>query len=67
MSVFHYLKMRPWFGASLFIERSWERFDQSGRLTDEPTRERLQAVISGFVDYCALLPRTRPRSGQAEI
>jgi chromate reductase, NAD(P)H dehydrogenase (quinone) len=63
VSVFRYLKMRPWFGAALFIDRSWERFDQSGRLTDEPTRERLQAVISGFADYCALLPRTRPTEG----
>ena len=60
VSVFRFLKMRPWFGEPLFIDRSWERFDQNGRLTDEPTRERLQAVISGFADYCARLPRMRP-------
>ncbi len=63
VSVFHYLKMRPWFGESLFIDRSWERFDESGRLTDEPTRGRLQAVIGGFSNYCAKLPRTRPGEG----
>jgi chromate reductase, NAD(P)H dehydrogenase (quinone) len=63
VSVFRYLKMRPWFGESLFIDRSWERFDESGRLTDEPTRERLQAVIGGFFDHCAKLPRTRPEDG----
>jgi chromate reductase, NAD(P)H dehydrogenase (quinone) len=60
LSVFRYLKMRPWFGEPLFIDRSWERFDHSGRLTDEPTRERLQMVVSGFAAYCAQLPRTRP-------
>ena len=60
VSVFRFLKMRPWFGEPLFIDRSWERFDQNGRLTDEPTRERLQAVISGFADYCIQLPRMRP-------
>jgi chromate reductase len=60
VSVFRFLKMRPWFGEPLFIDRSWERFDQDGRLTDEPTRERLQAVISGFAEYCIQLPRTRP-------
>ena len=60
MSVFRYLKMRPWFGEPLFIDRSWERFDQSGRLTDEPTRERLHAIVRGFAAHCAELPRTRP-------
>ena len=60
MSVFRYLKMRPWFGEPLFIDRSHERFDESGRLTDEPTRERLGAVVMGFADHCARLPR-RPR------
>ena len=63
VSVFRYLKMRPWFGEPLFIDRSWERFDESGRLTDEPTRERLQAVIGGFFDHCAKLPRTPPEEG----
>jgi chromate reductase, NAD(P)H dehydrogenase (quinone) len=65
ITVFRYLKMRPWFGEPLFVERSFERFDQSGRLTDEPTRERLKAVVDGFAEHCARLPR-RPlqqRSG----
>jgi chromate reductase, NAD(P)H dehydrogenase (quinone) len=60
LSVFRYLKMRPWSGEPLFIDRSWEQFDQSGRLTDPSTRERLQAVVSGFAAHCAQLPRTRP-------
>jgi chromate reductase, NAD(P)H dehydrogenase (quinone) len=57
ITVFRYLKMRPWFGAPLFVERSFERFDASGRLTDEPTRERLQVVVDGFAEHCARLPR----------
>jgi chromate reductase len=61
LTVFRYLKMRPWFGVPLFIERSKERFDESGRLTDEPTRERLRAVVVGFADHCARLPRTRTK------
>ncbi len=60
VAVFRYLKMRPWFGHSLFVDRSWERFDQDNRLTDEATRKQLRAVVGGFADYCAQLPRARP-------
>jgi chromate reductase len=59
VAVFRYLKMRPWFGHSLFVDRSRERFDQDNRLTDEETREQLRAVVGGFADYCAQLPRAR--------
>jgi NAD(P)H-dependent FMN reductase len=59
VAVLRYLKMRPWFGHSLFVDRSWERFDQDNRLTDEVTREQLRAVVGGFADYCAQLPRAR--------
>ena len=59
VAVFRYLRMRPWFGHSLFVERSWERFNQDNRLTDEATREQLRAVVGGFADYCAQLPRAR--------
>ena len=61
VAVFRYLKMRPWFGHSLFVDRSRERFDQDNRLTDEATREQLRAVVGGFADYCAQLPRARAR------
>ncbi len=60
LTVFRYLKMRPWFGEPLFIERSGERFDADGRLTDEPTRERLRAVVVGFAGFCTQFPRKRP-------
>jgi chromate reductase, NAD(P)H dehydrogenase (quinone) len=63
LNTFRYLKMRPWFGETLFIDRSVERFDEAGRLTDEPSRRRLQEVVTAFARYCAQLPRRRP--GQA--
>ena len=59
VAVFRYLKMRPWFGNSLFVDRSSEWFDPDNRLTDEATREQLRAVVGGFADYCAQLPRVR--------
>jgi NAD(P)H-dependent FMN reductase len=61
MAVFRYLKMRPWLGDTLFVDRIWERFDYDNHVIDEATRERLQKLISGFADYCERLPRSRDR------
>lgn len=61
LSVFRFLKMRPWFGQSLYVERAQERFDEHNRLTDDATREQLLAVMTGFAAHCAQLPRVRPR------
>jgi chromate reductase, NAD(P)H dehydrogenase (quinone) len=61
LTVFRYLKMRPWFDEPLFVERSGERFDERGHLTDEPTRDRLRTVVRGFSSYCTRLPRRRPQ------
>jgi chromate reductase, NAD(P)H dehydrogenase (quinone) len=61
LSVFRFLKMRPWFGQSLYLDRAQERFDEDNRLTDEAVREQLREVITGFAAYCAQLPRARPR------
>jgi NAD(P)H-dependent FMN reductase len=60
LSVFRFLKMRPWFGQSLYVDRAQERFDDRNRLTDEATREQLLAVITGFATHCAQVPRVRP-------
>lgn len=60
LSVFGFLKMRPWFGQSLYLDRAQERFDENNRLTDEATREQLLQVITGFAAHCAQLPRVRP-------
>lgn len=37
---------------SLFAARAWTLFDDEGRLTDEATREQLQTVVEGFVEFC---------------
>ena len=60
LSVFRFLKMRPWFGQSLYVDHAQERFDEHNRLTDEATREQLLAVVTGFAAHCAQLPRSRP-------
>lgn len=60
LSVFRFLKMRPWFGQGLYVDRAHERFDEHNRLTDEASREQLLAVVTGFAAHCAQLPRIRP-------
>lgn len=60
LSVFRFLKMRPWFGQSLYLDRAHERFDEDNRLTDEATRAQLRAVVTGFAAHCARLPRVPP-------
>ena len=59
LSVFRYLKMRPWFEQWLFVDRSAERFDQESRLTDEATREQLRNLVTRFATHSAQHPRTR--------
>jgi chromate reductase, NAD(P)H dehydrogenase (quinone) len=59
VSVFRYLRMRPWFDQWLFVDHSGERFDQDSRLIDEAIREQLRTMVTAFVTYCAQLPRTR--------
>src|SRR3954465_14273080 len=58
ISVFRYLKMRPWLEQWLFVDRSAERFDQESRLVDAATRQPLRTVVTSFATYCARLPRT---------
>ena len=59
LSVLRFLKMRPWFGQSLYVDRAQERFDEHNHLTDEATRAQLRAVVGGFAAHCAQLPRSR--------
>jgi chromate reductase, NAD(P)H dehydrogenase (quinone) len=59
LSVFRFLKMRPWYGESLYVDRAHERFDEHNRLADETTRAQLRAVVVGFASHCTALPRTR--------
>jgi NAD(P)H-dependent FMN reductase len=60
LSVFRFLKMRPWFGQSLYVDRAQDRFDEQNRLADEAIREQLRAVVTGFTAHCVQLPRRRP-------
>jgi NAD(P)H-dependent FMN reductase len=61
LPVLRYLRMRPWSGHTLYVDRARERFDADGRLTDEADRAQLRAVVTGFAAHCAEAPRTRPR------
>jgi chromate reductase len=59
MSVFRYLRVRPWSDHALYVDHARERFDEHHRLWHEPTREQLRAVVTGFAAHCAALPRMR--------
>jgi NAD(P)H-dependent FMN reductase len=59
LPVFRFLKMRPWFGQSLYVDHAGERFDERNRLTDDATRAQLRAVVTGFATHCIQLPRNR--------
>ena len=59
MSVFRYLRMRPWSDQALYVDRARDRFDEHGRLCHSATSEQLRAVVTGFAAHCAALPRTR--------
>ena len=60
MSVFRYLRVRPWSDHALYVDHARERFDEHRRLRHEATREQLRAVVTGFAAHCAALPRRRP-------
>ena len=59
ISVFRYLKMRPWFGQYFFLDRARERFDDAGHLTDEMMRNELEMLVSEFAAHCVEQPRSR--------
>ncbi len=62
LSVFRFLKMRPWFGSTLYVDRAGERFDEHNRLIDEALRAQLQAVVTGFAAHCTDVPRNQDRT-----
>jgi NAD(P)H-dependent FMN reductase len=61
LPVVRYLKMRLWSGHMLYAARAWELFDDEDHLTDDSTRDQLRAVVQGFAQHCAHVPRTRPQ------
>ena len=41
-----------WSGGRMIVSGASRLFDPDGRLTDEPTRERLKKFIEGFAAFC---------------
>jgi chromate reductase, NAD(P)H dehydrogenase (quinone) len=48
LPVIRTLGMRPWFDERLLVFEARKMFDESGRLADVPTRERLTKFVSGY-------------------
>jgi NAD(P)H-dependent FMN reductase len=53
LPVLRILGTRPWFGTRLTVARANTLFDADGRLTDDATRQQLQAFVQGFADFVA--------------
>jgi NAD(P)H-dependent FMN reductase len=48
LPVLRTLRMRPWFGAPLYVSAAASVFDAEGRLVDADVRARLQQLLSDF-------------------
>jgi chromate reductase, NAD(P)H dehydrogenase (quinone) len=59
LPVLRTLGTRAWFGATLFVARSWEAFSDEGDIIDPKVRELLERFVQGFAAYCAEQPRRR--------
>ncbi len=53
LPVLHAIGLDHWGGGRLLVSSAHNMFDPDGRLTDEATRDRLQAVIAGFLKHIA--------------
>jgi chromate reductase, NAD(P)H dehydrogenase (quinone) len=51
LPVFRTLTLRPWFGPRMMVSGADKLFDKEGKLTDEASRKRLEAFVSGFVEF----------------
>ncbi|MGE4431640.1 MAG: NADPH-dependent FMN reductase [Sphingobium sp.] len=51
LPVLRTLQTRPWFEGRLMVSKAGNLFDDEGRLTDEPTRERLKDYLAGFTAF----------------
>jgi len=45
------LGMRPFYGASVYVSRAHEAFDERGLLVDDAVRDRLRRFLEGFVSF----------------
>ncbi len=46
-----YTNMHPFNKPELEVQRAWEKFDQNGNLTDEPTRQAIRALLVALADW----------------
>lgn len=51
LQVLRTLGTKPWFDQSLYLGGASKLFDQSGTLTDEESRKRVQGYMRGFADF----------------
>jgi NAD(P)H-dependent FMN reductase len=51
LPVLRTLGMRPWFGGRLYVSNAAQMFDESGKLVDPVTRQRLQDYLADFVQF----------------
>jgi len=51
LPVLRTLGTRPWSGQSLYLSGAHKLFDQSGTLTDEESRKRVQNYVQGFAEF----------------
>jgi len=51
LPVLRALKTKPWFGGRLVVPYATKAFDESGRITDEMIKARLQGFLKGFVKF----------------
>jgi NAD(P)H-dependent FMN reductase len=61
MSVFRFLRMRPWLDQWLFVDHARQHFEPDGRLVDDAIRKELEGFVTAFAVYCEQLPRIRHR------
>ena len=53
LPVLRTLGMRPWFDERLLVFEAKKMFDESGKLTDLHTRERVGKFVAGFAEFVA--------------
>jgi NAD(P)H-dependent FMN reductase len=51
LPVFRVLNMRVWFGKQLYVGGALNLFDESGNLTDENTKKRVESYMSAFTEH----------------
>ena len=56
LAVFRALGTRPWFGRTLYVSDASHAFDESVKLIDQITRDRLRSYLAGFYEFVLTCP-----------